>query len=1255
MKVNKYETIINFFLINILFFSNCIYSKKIYINEKNEEKSFFTQNVSPLSFILKEEDYAKEDFYLEKNINISISEVHTEPLYDSYIYKFDFFGNNKESDLLINFYPLDCQIKIAVLNDNGHEGIIMQSISNYENDAYSFLIPNQKINFTYFKIKPLINGLKENNLKRTYHLVINSFYKDNPQLFLNEKEPTLIYFDSNINKIKLFYNSSNLEEPLIFSFFIKERAKFEAKVMDDEKSKRIIAYKDNVIVNPSITSETNNNIFLTVNKITNKTSTLIVKVSGNSTYPYYLQKNLLNLGFMPINTFYHYYYMEVFKGERGEIMLHNKYQDGFLIGKIMKKDDITETNILKMDSNYFSNYMEENNFRYNNLTKRLDFSFDQTEDCENGCYLLITYYSPDINLENIDGIEYNLLVRIWEKEEIKSQIINIPLNEYIFGVIESSFVNYQYYSLFIPEENDIIIEIHGRNIGAFVKEGVIKMDIINENNDTKYIGPNKDVFDLENNQKGEEKLIFKLNKQNLNIASFEKKYISLAFFILNKELNFLMNYYYFRIIQDNSNNYIIYPLDTNKANICQTVKLGETNVCYFLLKNDYKELSNNFQIYAYGEEEANYKAWYINDTNIDYYSIDINNIKKQNKSYDEDPIFDNIKFILIELQSKKIEILNVYFNFDGELIPSASVDIFSYQIFYLKTNTSKDYYFNLQLKEKYKIFINNIDGEGYICFNKNCDEKKIDILEDIFLSFNILEIKSIHFFSKRNLLFHLKTINENSNDIMDEIDYGLSYKNITLNSGYSKPFYIKYINSKGLDIYFNFEFSRYNYIVDKKNMMIMGILLTYEQITSIKSHEFLEKILNDYYNNYNYIMGEYDYKTETGFISIDKNYANGNQDLYFLVTFYISDRTFFFDYYEFSLELLIDYKNNYQYAFQKNKYIKGHFLLSNETIQTKKFKIKITKEEEYTNKSYILEFSSNFEGTKLIFNKDFNYYDKRIIGGLQQYFISMKNLSSSNDYYFNIQFNTTNLDKNIINDQYLKSIFLFSYIIKFNNYKNALNQDFNLEKDFKFKKIKELDNNIFSYNFTISNKKINKNIDNYFKYSYSIYFYLKESLFKGQILNTISSIYYLQDDIFYSINGGLPLCIDLDTNDPNKDFSFVFNLTSEQEYIVYLIIKIKGNNNEESFYSNFFEFTDKKDDKKINTLLIILCSIFGTLFISMLFLLIFFFFKFKKKNKDLKGKIESISFTRGLGEESRDKKNNNTKSKNEEDYEITFI
>ena len=82
--------------------------------------------------------------------------------------------------------------------------------------------------------------------------------------------------------------------------------------------------------------------------------------------------------------------------------------------------------------------------------------------------------------------------------------------------------------------------------------------------------------------------------------------------------------------------------------------------------------------------------------------------------------------------------------------------------------------------------------------------------------------------------------------------------------------------------------------------------------------------------------------------------------------------------------------------------------------------------------------------------------------------------------------------------------------------------------------------------------------------------------------------------------------------------------------------------------------THKKDDNKKNTLLIILCLTFGTLSIIMLFL----FFSFSsdlKKNKNLKGKIESISFTRGIEEDFHYKMDNNTKSKNEEDYENTFI
>ena len=162
---------------------------------------------------------------------------------------------------------------------------------------------------------------------------------------------------------------------------------------------------------------------------------MIVKVSSNNS-PFYLQKNYLNLGFMPINIFNHYYYMEIFKGEEGEIMLHNKLNKGYLLHKIIKKNNLNEKDILIDDFPKYEKYSLNN--KYNEYSKKLNFYSNEVNECEYGCYLLITCYSPEINVTYLDGIEYTLLARIWDENEYRSQIVNIPLNEYIFGAIEPS-------------------------------------------------------------------------------------------------------------------------------------------------------------------------------------------------------------------------------------------------------------------------------------------------------------------------------------------------------------------------------------------------------------------------------------------------------------------------------------------------------------------------------------------------------------------------------------------------------------------------------------------------------------------------------------------------------------------------------------------------------------------------------------------------------------------------------------------------
>ena len=1237
--MNKHRIAIYIFIFYILFFCKSICCKEFYLNDKNRETDFIYPSIfdSPI----KEEEYKEDDFHDKViNKNISIGRSQREFLHESEVYIFNFVNNTYESDLLINFYPLDCKIKIAALNDAEND-IIIQTISNYEYDAFSILIKEDKINSSYIKIKPLINILKENNKKRAYHLVINSFYKDNSQLELKEKEPTLIYFDSSLETIKLSYRYNT--EPVVFSFFIKERAKFEAKIMNDEDTKRIIAYKDNIIVNPNTISNDNDSIYLTIDKKDKKNSTLIVRVSGNSIYPYYLQKNILNLGFMPINISFHYYYMEVFKGERLEIMANSKINGGFLMGTFITKEYANEVDILNgKNYYYFINAKQYSYFTYNTFTKCLDVISYQLENCQNGCYLLITYYTQKIYLKNIDGIEYSLLTRIWEQEEIKPQIVNIPLNEYIFGTPSYYYNNYHYYSLYIPEGDNITIEFQGRNVQGFLKHGIIKINPFLGN--AFYFKPNSSDFDLE-----DEKLIITIDKRSLNIQNLENQYISFVFFTIDNFYNTLKNYYYIRIIQDNSNNHIIYPLDTNKANICRATSIGTTNVCYFLMKNDYNEFNYNFIIHAYGKDEANYKVWSINDKDADYYSIDLKNITKyesQTKNKGLSPISfkSDTKFILIEIESNFPEILNVFFNFNNELIPFPSLDIYSYQIFYLKDKTQIDYtldYFNPYYSNLYALVMNNTSGEGHIYFN-NLSEKKIYISNENILSFSISnDFQNFHIFSEIDLLFYLKIKNKLFNEASEELYYGSGMNK----QREIKAYYIKDINGKGIDINFNLEYdidiSYYYYFI------INGHSLSFDTIKYINKDYINNNLVGKLY--YEGFRSFFDPKVKSGLIFFDEQENEiDKKDNYFLFFYYFSDKGYHPIDYDISSEIFIESKNSEKILI-KNKYIRGCFnLLKNDTIQYNTYIIQIQKEEEKMNKTYLLEFSSNFEDIEVV-TDSFKYDKQRINMGVQQFLISGKEFTADKKYSFKIKVNKSNL----INYNYKIPLDYANYIIKFSDYEMEDHQDFFMEKKLQLNIIRNKSKDSIIYNFTINLDKTYTNINNY-NYSYFFTIIGKKNLFDGELLNTTAIITYNLYNLYY-----VPFLNVYETNEINRDYSFLAQLDASDDYFIQIFVIINASNGEESYYSTCIDLTeDKKDDKleennrTLKIVIIAISSVFGVFLLLFIFIII----KFTKKNKNLKTKIEAISFSSGIEADSLDKAcNNDSESKKDEDYDNTFI
>ena len=150
----KYKKL-NIFLI-LLFLYN-IKCKDCFIdniNEENQNKSPLCSLLYPTSSLLKEFNSKIDEFEtIIFNRTIEKGKVETVFLNYSDVYEFHFSNFSDESDLFVNFYPLDCQINIAC---NDEDSINIIQISNYEYEAFSAIIQKDKINSSFIIIKPLI-------------------------------------------------------------------------------------------------------------------------------------------------------------------------------------------------------------------------------------------------------------------------------------------------------------------------------------------------------------------------------------------------------------------------------------------------------------------------------------------------------------------------------------------------------------------------------------------------------------------------------------------------------------------------------------------------------------------------------------------------------------------------------------------------------------------------------------------------------------------------------------------------------------------------------------------------------------------------------------------------------------------------------------------------------------------------------------------------------------------------------------------
>ena len=375
-------------------------------------------------------------------------------VYSRYIYKEYINIENLKSlqgcSFLTRFYSLNCKFdvyrltrddsgntksKSVLIIDNYGQDIITNDQIGYNDEYYNYQIQsdNCMVYVSGIEIDQTLTGMER-------------------EIFVPESIPQQIIFEKNISKIKYAYHVADLNNPIIITFNLIDKAYYELKIyFGYNQSDSILAF------------DKNSQFFVTCSQlnrycIKEEVCTIILEIIINrtkmidptlnpkletifrQTYPTYLQENKLKRDILNGNHPRYFYYFIKYR-KNVEVTINYNRGSGKIYGKIISN---------WIDTSKFPKTIEES-VQYDIYLKRLIFN----SYCRSSCYLLISIESS-ANMTQYDpfvGQPFSIM----GKSDYST--IKIEIDEYVVDTDGLSHDNYKYqsYEFLIPYDADNVI------------------------------------------------------------------------------------------------------------------------------------------------------------------------------------------------------------------------------------------------------------------------------------------------------------------------------------------------------------------------------------------------------------------------------------------------------------------------------------------------------------------------------------------------------------------------------------------------------------------------------------------------------------------------------------------------------------------------------------------------------------------------------------------------------------------------------
>ena len=1161
---------------------------------------------------------------------------------------------------LVTFYSPNCKFsaywienennKLYIKNADLVDNFAQQIIDNHNSEKYSF----------YYEI------LDDDDLKYQdkfcivyvtgFELSEPEYQCNNRSISLSEGVPHRFIFSPNYQFITYAYHISDKLKKLVLNFNLIDKGEFNViTYLKDEMLRTDKVYKNTQLYFdlPNIKNNYNYDgiwtIIVQIQMVSlDKERMVELTIYQIDDNPFYLEKNLVQNDILHGNQSKHYFF-EIGKEEYGDISLDFKRGSGNIYANIQKRKlynkNYEENKKFKniIDENkwrgiyYFPNRAEES-LKYHTFGKEIIINENDTEECDMGCYVLITIKSNlnyDSKMDNeTASFRISIIPRIIQKNKaIESPKVRISLNEFIIGNImdeQNENRKYDYYTITLPYDSNFVnFDWQSESSILMINIGEKRPKINESDFEFPFLGQDI-VYEIE------KKNI--LNKGNLpRINSLKGLNLTIGIYS-NYSDSIYSSQYAFKIFMPpivsdayKSASKIIHIRSDQKVQ-CLPFKNNNKNICLFAVIFDDINNNNNLVVYPKTRDDS---LFTIYGKIVDAEKIEKNKPKEITGLIEE--IFENEDF---KEQNNYI---------------------------YLRTKKKTQSYFFLTIFEKEEAIMDVLSStyvyNSNMIFYPNPSTQQIFAIEDHKINFNFLATQEFllnivgitgsgQFYwddeRGKTKKYHISRFGERLSltSTTDELKNKLSNLRVeSMTNSYDNKnggfiFYIKYFPRSNIDkakreqntefcfrtvkmplnfystinffTSYTINFNFYDLTLEKNANLEYDTNIFNIWGTIVSNMQTLEARANPnkipQYNSSVSIKGSFDLAFGTLFISsnyVDKllnSKLTQIPNLFFSVEKYknISNIS------SLGVEVSIysNYYSNGKYAIPEAVYLNGRISNSNNG--------KLNYLLEYKNKSYLrIEFSSSSNSVKFVLssnpNSEQNDKFKKIFIKEEsgKKLLTCKLDEKISSIYLIIFSNVTNLNKKL--DYF---VFKYLYAEKEEDFVSYFNQD--------------------KSNITLERHHSNYRIMFYPIPRHDVSYYIK-AIYKNDFIKDENV-----NSIAISESKGKYLYINSPHYVENKRLTFDLKVNKEILYIKVLAIINLLNERMFYLYTPYEIKSESESDKSTyKTGVYIAISIACFLSIVVVFLILFIFF-YNKKHKNLLGEVNRISFEESDGQKSED-------------------